>query len=92
MRYGFLAARELNVCAKFQVSSSKTVAATLRTYTVHTDQNSPKSDVNTGVRYFGSLDPISPLLSNMFIYPSSIQVMIIYFTWQGLLNLAKIIY
>ena len=38
MRYGFLAARELNVCAKFQVSSSKTVAATLRTYTVHTDR------------------------------------------------------
>ena len=32
MRYGFLAARELNVCAKFQVSSSKTVSATLRTY------------------------------------------------------------
>ena len=32
MRYGFLAARELNVCAKFQVRSSKTVAATLRTY------------------------------------------------------------
>ena len=36
MRYGFLAARKLNKCAKFQVRSSKTVAATLQTYTVHT--------------------------------------------------------
>ena len=40
MRDPFLATRELNVCAKFQVHSSNTVAATLRTnkqiYTVHT--------------------------------------------------------
>ena len=38
----FLGTRKLNVCAKFQVRSSKTVAATLRTYiqtyTVHTDR------------------------------------------------------
>ena len=31
MRYGFLATRELNVCAKFQARRSKTVAATDRT-------------------------------------------------------------
>ena len=31
MRDPFLATRELNICAKFQVRSSKTVAATLRT-------------------------------------------------------------
>ena len=37
MRNSFLATWELNVCAKFQVRSSKTVAATLRTYTVHTN-------------------------------------------------------
>ena len=36
MRYGFLATRYLNVCAKFQVSTSKTVAATLRTYIYRT--------------------------------------------------------
>ena len=35
MRDPFLATRQLNVCAKFQVRSSKTVAATLRTY-IHT--------------------------------------------------------
>ena len=32
MRDQFLATLELNVCAKFQVHSLKTVAATLRTY------------------------------------------------------------
>ena len=41
MRYGFFAARELNVCAKFQVRTSKIVA-------VHTDgrvkQEKPKAN------------------------------------------------
>ena len=36
MRYGFLATRELDVCAKFKVCSSKTGAATLRTYIYRT--------------------------------------------------------
>ena len=38
MRYRFLATRELNVCEKFPVRSSRTVTATLRTSTVHKDR------------------------------------------------------
>ena len=48
MSYAFLATWELNVCAKFQVRSSKTVAATLRTY-IHTDRKMSKVMENSWV-------------------------------------------
>ena len=55
MRYGFLATRYLNVCAKFQVSTSKTVAATLRTYIyrtyIHTQEKPGANQVRRGAPY-----------------------------------------
>ena len=48
MRHPFLAARELDVCAKFEIRSSKTVAATLRTTPVHTYIQTYKQRGETG--------------------------------------------
>ena len=48
MRYGFLATRELNVCAKFQARRSKTVAATDRTDRQNTDRQKSETGETRG--------------------------------------------